>query len=153
MYQNVFSRHPMLKCDGTQPISCITLKTSDAMSVHKIDSNFSDCWILFWLFIISTKNSVRPYRSSYYSPPTRKCYPTTTKRRNFCLLRFLSEPVRPLLSTWCIRNFFPSTILAQCLDWTLILYKYASNIWSRTQAVRKQSLQVAGLQVHATTLS
>jgi len=51
------------------------------------------------------------------------------------------------------REFLPVDHIGAMLRWTLFLYKYASNIWSRTHAVRKHSLQLAGLQVRATTLS
>ena len=44
-------------------------------------------------------------------------------------------------------------MLTLCLGWTPVPHKQAAHRRPRTHTVRKPSLQVAGLQVHATTLS
>ena len=44
-------------------------------------------------------------------------------------------------------------MLTPCLGWTPVPHKQEAHRRPRTHAVRKPSLQVAGLQVHATTLS
>ena len=112
----------------------------------------------FWNFantlrVKKLKNFVRLSCPSYRLPFIHKCHPTTAMCRNFCLLRFRPGPVRSLLSNLVTENFFSMTMLTQCLDWTLIPHKEVVYTWSWTQVVRKPSLQVAGLQVHATTLS
>ena len=73
--------------------------------------------------------------------------------RNFCLLRFRPEPVRPLSSNLGNGNLHSRYhVDTHSLEWTLVLHTLTDHKWSRTQAVHEPSLQVAGLQVHATTL-
>ena len=69
-----------------------------------------------------------------------------------CCVSALGQYV-PYYQIWYTENYFSMTMLTQCLDWTLVPHKEIVYTWSWTQVVRKPSLQVAGLQVHATTLS
>ena len=73
--------------------------------------------------------------------------------RKCCLLRFRPGPLRSLLSNLVTEISITITILTLCLVRTLVPHKQMAHRQPRTQAVRKPSLQVAGLQVHATTLS
>ena len=68
-----------------------------------------------------------------------------------CCVSALGQYV-PYCRTWHIEISISITMLAHCLEWTLVLHKVTDPKWSRTHAVRKSSLQVAGLQVHTTTL-
>ena len=99
------------------------------------------------------KNCVRLFRQSCKPPSIHKCYPPTAMCRNCCLLRFRPGPLRSLLSNLVIEISITITILTLCLGRTLVPHKQMTYRQPRTQAVRKPSLQVAGLQVHATTLS
>ena len=69
-----------------------------------------------------------------------------------CCVSALGQCV-PYYQTWYTEISISITMLTHCLGWTLVLHKEIVHTRSRTQAVRKSSLQVAGLQVHATTLS
>ena len=68
-----------------------------------------------------------------------------------CCVSALGQYV-PYYQIWYTENYFSMTMLTQCLHWTLVPHKEMVYTWSWTQVVRKPSLQVAGLQVHATTL-
>ena len=59
----------------------------------------------------------------------------------------------PYYRTWETEISIPVTMLTHSLEWTLVLHTATDHKWSRTQAVHEPSLQVAGLQVHAATLS
>ena len=54
---------------------------------------------------------------------------------------------------WETEISIPVTMLTHSLEWTLVLHTATDHKWSRTQAVHEPSLHVAGLQVHAATLS
>lgn len=69
-----------------------------------------------------------------------------------CCVSALGQYV-PYYQTWYIEISSSITILTPCLGWTPVLHKEVVYMRPRTQAVRKPSLHVAGLQVHATTLS
>ena len=68
-----------------------------------------------------------------------------------CCVTALSLYV-PYHRTWETEIYIPITMLTHSLEWTLVLHTLTDHKWSRTQAVHEPSLQVAGLQVHATTL-
>ena len=69
-----------------------------------------------------------------------------------CCVSALGQYV-PHYRTWDMEIFIPITMLTHSLEWPLVLHTTTDHKWSRTQAVHEPSLQVAGLQVHATTLS
>ena len=68
-----------------------------------------------------------------------------------CCVSALGQYV-PHYRTWDMEIFIPITMLTHSLGWTPVLHTTTDHKWSRTQAVHEPSLQVAGLQVHATTL-
>ena len=68
-----------------------------------------------------------------------------------CCVSALSLYV-PYHRTWETEIYIPVPMLTHSLEWTLVLHTPTDHKWSRTQAVHEPSLQVAGLQVHTTTL-
>ena len=69
-----------------------------------------------------------------------------------CCVSALGQYV-PYYRTWATEISIPVTMLTHSLEWTLVQHTATDHKWSRTQAVHEPSLQVAGLQVYATTLS
>ena len=69
-----------------------------------------------------------------------------------CCVSALGQYV-PYYRTWATEISIPVTMLTHSLEWTLVQHTTTDHKWSRTQAVHEPSLQVAGLQVYATTLS
>ncbi|GFS18562.1 proteasome endopeptidase complex [Elysia marginata] len=97
------------------------------------------------------KNWVRLYRTGCQRTPIHGCDPTTAQHGDFCLLGFPPGPVRPSLDNLETPSSPRVTILMPSLVRTPDRH---STPESRTPALKpstSSSLQVAGLQEHATT--
>ena len=107
--------------------------------------------------ITQTRNAKK---SSFGSPARVVCYPLLTSAvpqlqsagTFACCVSSLGHYV-PSYLIWYIEISFSIPILTLCLGWTLVPHKQAAYRQPRSQTVRKPSLQVAGLQVHDTTLN
>ena len=99
------------------------------------------------------QSQVRLYRTGCQQVPIHGCDPTTARHGDFCLLGFPPGPVRLSLGNLDISNSFKIPILMPSLVWTPDRH---STPESRTPVLKSSSdssLQVAGLQEHATTPS
>ena len=102
---------------------------------------------------LKSKRQVRLYRSGCQRTPIHGCDPTTARHGDFCLLGFPPGPVRPSLDNLEISNSFKIPILMPSLARTP---DRRGTPKSRTPDLKPSSdtsLQVAGLQEHATTPS
>ena len=99
------------------------------------------------------KSRVQLYRTGYQRTPIHGCDPTTARHGDFCLLGFPPGPVRPSLDNLDISNSFKMPILMPSLVWTPDRHSAPEGRTPVLKPSSDSSLQVAGLQEHATTPS
>lgn len=99
------------------------------------------------------KRRVQLYRTGCHHMPIHGCDPTTAQHGDFCLLGFPPGPVRPSLDNLDISNSFKMPILMPSLVWTPDRHGAHENRTPVLKPSSDSSLQVAGLQEHATTPS
>ena len=122
------------------------------MGYISIKFNYKHCFVLKYN-PITKKEWVQLCWTGYYRPPIHGRYPTTAPCGSFCLLCFHPGPVRFSLDNLVTLSSPKDPILTPCLVRTPNQHRQAC---SRTPALKpstKPSLQVAGLQEHATTPS
>lgn len=106
-----------------------------------------------WRNNMKNKHQVRLYWTGCQRTPIHGCDPTTARHGDFCLLGFPPGPVRPSLDNLEISNSFKITILMPSLARTPDRHGTPESRTPDLKPSSDTSLQVAGLQEHATTPS
>ena len=97
------------------------------------------------------KSWVRLYWSGCQQPPIHGCDPTTAQHGDFCLLGFPPGPVRPSLDNLDTSSSPEVPISMPCLVRTPDRHGTTESRTPDLKPSTNSSLQVAGLQEHATT--